>query len=144
MLPDDRAGAMARIGAALATDWPQPDLLDVLPMQAVWTSLGAYGIWLIIHNASQVVIGDVGFGGPPGDAGTLEIGYSVVPGQRGQGIATEAVRALAAWGLSQPAVLAIVAHCEPDNEPSIRVLERVGFVRDGSVHAQLGWRLTRT
>lgn len=90
-----------------------------------------------------MVIGDVGFMGPPGADGTIEIGYSVTPGYRGRGIATEAVGALARWGLNQPAVLSILARCEPDNGPSISVLERVGFVRDGVEDALLIWRLTR-
>jgi RimJ/RimL family protein N-acetyltransferase len=67
----------------------------------------------------------------------------VTPGYRGRGIATEAVRALARWALNQPAVLSILARCEPGNGPSIAVLARVGFVRDGVADAQLIWRLKR-
>jgi len=33
-LPGDRAAAAGLIGAGLPEEWPQPDLLDVLPMQA--------------------------------------------------------------------------------------------------------------
>ena len=143
-LPGDRAWAAKSIGAALAADWPQPDLLDVLPMQAAASIAGEpYGVWVIIDSASEMVIGDVGFMGPPGDDGTIEIGYSVTPGYRGRGIATEAVRELARWGLNQPAVLSILARCESGNGPSIGVLTRVGFVRDGVEDAQLNWRLTR-
>lgn len=143
-LPGDRDGAARHIGMALAADWPQPDLLDVLPMQAASSSTDEpYGVWVIIDDASEMVIGDAGFMGPPGGDGIIEIGYSVIPGYRGRGIATEAVRALARWGLNQPAVLGILAHCEPGNGPSIAVLTRVGFVRDGLEDAQLRWRLTR-
>ena len=144
MLPGDRDGAARHIGAALATDWPQPDLLDVLPMQGPLSSSSEpYGVWVIVAKISQMAIGDVGFMGPPGGEGTIEIGYSVIPGCRGRGIATEAVRALARWGLNQPVVLSIVARCEPGNGPSIGVLARVGFVRDGLEDGQLRWRLTR-
>jgi [ribosomal protein S5]-alanine N-acetyltransferase len=144
MLPGDRDGAARRIGAALATEWPQPDLLDVLPMQASSsTSSEPYGVWVIIDNTSDMVIGDVGFMGPPGEEGIIEIGYSVIPGYRGRGFATEAVRALTRWGLNQPAVISVVAHCEPGNGPSIAVLARVGFVCDDVVDGQLQWRLTR-
>lgn len=142
-LPGDRDGAARQIGSALAADWPQSDLLDVLPMQATSTSAGEpYGVWVIIDDVSDTVIGDVGFMGPPGEDGTIEIGYSVTPGYRRRGVATEAVRALARWGLNQPAVRGIVAHCEPDNAPSVGVLTRVGFVRDGVENGQLRWRLT--
>jgi RimJ/RimL family protein N-acetyltransferase len=64
-----------------------------------------------------MVIGDVGFVGPPGEDGVVEIGFSVIPSYRGRGIATEAVRALSRWGLSQPTVLSILARCEPGNGP---------------------------
>jgi RimJ/RimL family protein N-acetyltransferase len=84
-----------------------------------------------------MVIGDVGFMGPPGGEGTIKIGYSVTSGYRRPGIATEAVRTLAHWGLNQPAVLSILARCEPGNSPSIAVLERVGFVRDSVEDARL-------
>lgn len=144
MLPGDRDGAARLMGASLAADWPQPDLLDVLPMQAASSSLSEpYGVWVIIDRASEMVIGDVGFMGPPEAEGTIEIGYSVTPGYRGRGIATEAVRALARWGLNQPGVLSILARCESGNDPSIGVLARVGFVRDGVEDGQLRWRLTR-
>lgn len=143
-LPGDRISAAMHIGARLANDWPQPDLLDVLPMQRTSSSTGEpYGVWVIIARASRMVIGDVGFLGRPDADGMIEIGYSVTPGYRGRGIATEAVRALASWSLNQPSVVTILAHCEPENGPSIAVLRRVGFARDGVENAQLRWRLTR-
>ena len=143
-LPGDRDGAERQIGAGLAADGPQPDLLDVLPRQAASSMSGEpYGVWVIVDHASQTVIGDAGFMGPPGADGAIEIGYSVTPSYRGRGIATEAVRALACWGLNQPAVLSILARCESGNAPSIGVLRRVGFVRDGIEDPQLIWRLIR-
>jgi ribosomal-protein-alanine N-acetyltransferase len=113
-------------------------------MQAASSSSNEpYGVWVIIDHASETVIGDVGFLGPPGEDGSIEIGYGVIPSYRGRGIATEAVRALAHWGLNQPAVLSIVARCEPGNGPSIGVLTRVGFVYDDVEDGRLRWRLTR-
>lgn len=53
-LPVDRDGAARLVGAALAADWPQPDLLDVLPMQAASSRSGEpYGVWVIIERASR-------------------------------------------------------------------------------------------
>jgi RimJ/RimL family protein N-acetyltransferase len=109
-LPGERERAAGHIGSALAADWPQPHLLDVLPMQARSSLSGEpYGVWVIIDSESEMVVGDVGFIGPPGPEGCIEIGYSVTPAYRGRGIATEAVRALARWGLNQPAVHTIMA-----------------------------------
>ena len=37
--------------------------------------------------------------------------------------------ALARWGLNQPAVLSILARCEPGNGPSIGVREQSAWIR---------------
>jgi ribosomal-protein-alanine N-acetyltransferase len=140
-LPDDRAVAAAAMEASLSASWPQPDLLDVLPMQAsADPEHEPYGIWVVIERASNSVVGDIGFMGRPTD-GAVEMGFSVVPERRRRGYASEAARALVDWALAQPAVDRVVARCEAGNDASIGVLERSGFVRthedDGLIH----WRI---
>src|SRR5258708_6060138 len=90
-LLDDRVTANRVLGATLHPDWPQPDLLDVLPAQAA-AELDEirFGIWLIIERNTNTVVGDIGFMGPPSAEGSLEIGYSVIPDRRRRGYATEA------------------------------------------------------
>jgi RimJ/RimL family protein N-acetyltransferase len=58
------------------------------------------------------------------------IGYSMLPGFRGRGAATRAVRLLSAWALTT-GVKRLVAGTMPDNVASQRVLEKAGFVREG-------------
>ncbi len=99
-----------------------------------------FGVWVMIERSSATVIGDLGFRGPPDDAGTIELGYSVVPSRRRRGYATEAASTLVQWARSQPSVAVIVAGCDPDNLPSIRTLERVGFRRTGETGAEIRWR----
>ena len=137
-LPDGRETAERLLGAALSEDWPSADLLDVLPRLAAAVPFGA---WVIVERESATVVGDVGFLGGPGADRTVEIGYSVIPGRRGRGYAAEAVRALVDWALEESRVDAVVAGCEPENSASIRVLERVGFVRTGELDGQIRWRL---
>jgi ribosomal-protein-alanine N-acetyltransferase len=130
------------IGAQLAADWPAADLLDVLPMQAAASPETArFGVWVIIERHTSTVVGDIGFFGPPGVDQTVEVGYSVVPDRRERGYATEAARALLGWALAQPGISTVVAGCEPTNLPSIRTLERLGFVHVEPVGDQLRWRL---
>jgi RimJ/RimL family protein N-acetyltransferase len=62
---------------------------------------------------------------------TIELGYGVHPDYRNRGYATEASRALIDWGLAQPSVERVVAKCDPDNSPSVRVLEKAGMKRHG-------------
>jgi RimJ/RimL family protein N-acetyltransferase len=138
VLPADRSEAARLIAAELAEEWPHPDLLDILPMQA---DSSAFGVWVLIERASATVIGDAGFLGAPGADRTVEIGYSVVPACRGHGYATEGVAALVEWALAQPGVETVVAECDSDNTPSIRTLERLGFALAGESHGRLRWRL---
>jgi ribosomal-protein-alanine N-acetyltransferase len=127
----------------LSADWPLPDLLDVLPLQAsAPPSRERFGVWVVIESESGTVIGDIGFFGPPDAAGTLEIGYSIVPDRRRRGYATEAAAALVTWALAQPGVQTIVAACEADNAPSIVTLERVGFRRTGEAEGRVLWEHT--
>lgn len=140
-LLEDREQAARLAGAALASDWPQPDLLELLSRQAS-ASQGAerFGVWAMIERATATVVGDVGFVGPPDERGSLELGYSVIPDRRGRGYAAEAARALVDWALDQPGVPVVVATCESGNVASLRTLERVGFVRAGEAGGRIRWR----
>jgi len=144
VLPDDREAATRTLRLTLADDWPQADLLDVLPLQAAISSDNeSFGVWVMIERESATVVGDIGFLGPPRADRTVEIGYSVIPDRRGRGYATEATRALVDWAFSQPQVDVVVAGCENDNAPSIRILEHMGFVRVDETNGQVRWRLEK-
>jgi RimJ/RimL family protein N-acetyltransferase len=85
-----------------------------------------WGSHLIIDPAASVVVGLGGFTGPPGDTGTVEVGYSVAPAHQGRG---HARRAVEAW-LDQAAasgVDAAIAHTLAEPNASNRVLEHCGF-----------------
>jgi ribosomal-protein-alanine N-acetyltransferase len=140
-LPEDREEASRIIAATLPAAWPQPDLLDVLPLQASASSeTECFGVWVMIERDTGSVVGDAGFMGPPDEAGSIEVGYSVIPERRRRGYATEAARVIVEWALSQPGVRVVVAGCDRDNAPSIRTLERLGFQRTGEAKGQVRWR----
>ena len=92
----------------------------------------------VAGGAGGTVVGDIGFHGPPDEAGRAEIGYSVVPGRRGRGYATEAAAALLRWAQAQPGVRQVVAGCDPGNAASATVLERAGLVRAGEAAGEAG------
>jgi RimJ/RimL family protein N-acetyltransferase len=62
---------------------------------------------------------------------TVELGYAISPSARGRGVATEALRQLTAWALSDLGVLRVELRINVDNEASKRVAERCGYVREG-------------
>jgi hypothetical protein len=78
---------------------------------------------VIIERDTATVVGDIGFIGPPGPDGLIEVGYSVIRERRRLGYATEAARAIIDWAHRQPGVRTVVAGCDKDNVPSIRTLE---------------------
>ncbi len=141
-LPESRHVAAEIIGTHLADEWPQPDLVGILRRQiAIGAEMAHFGIWVVIERGTSSVIGDSGFHGPPSPRATLEIGYSIIPSRRRRGYATEAARALIDWAHGQPGVEAVVAGCDVANEPSIRTLEGLGFLRTGQHDSELRWRI---
>jgi RimJ/RimL family protein N-acetyltransferase len=61
---------------------------------------------------------------------TGEIGYVLAPAHQGHGYATETARELLRLGFEDAALHRIIARCEPRNEPSFRVMERLGMRRE--------------
>jgi RimJ/RimL family protein N-acetyltransferase len=77
------------------------------------------------------------------DAREGEAGYIVAPAARGRGIAVRALRLLTEWSLQELALERVELRIEVENEPSIRVAERAGYIREGvlrSVHFKQGSR----
>ena len=127
----NRVDVETLLGLRVSDDWPALDLQEFLPVYVQQLeadpSLLGWGVWLMVHRADQKMIGDLGFKGRPDTEGTVEIGYSVVPGYRSQGYAVEAVRALVDWAFAQQDVKRITAECDLDNAPSVRIHEKSGF-----------------
>jgi RimJ/RimL family protein N-acetyltransferase len=94
-------------------------------------SLQPFFAYVIVRRSDGLAVGDAGFHGPPDEDGQVEIGYALVPVARGVGLAGEATRLLVEWARAQPGVRTVIARVEPSNWPSRRLLERLGFARDG-------------
>jgi ribosomal-protein-alanine N-acetyltransferase len=89
-------------------------------------------VWVVVRRADGKIIGDIGTHGPPDSAGCVEIGYSLAPSVRGQGVGTAAVAGLVGRLAAVPGIRRIVAMTGADNTASRRLLERLGFRLDGS------------
>jgi ribosomal-protein-alanine N-acetyltransferase len=66
-----------------------------------------------------------------------EIGYILRPSYRGLGIMTEAVKLIVAFGFDTLKLHTVVAYTSPANSESIAVLQRAGFNKVKSEHADL-------
>jgi RimJ/RimL family protein N-acetyltransferase len=84
--------------------------------------------WIHQIVVDGVVVGDIGFHGPPSPELAVEIGYSVVPAWRGRGVATRACAMILqqAW---QDGADKVVAETDAGNVVSQMVLLRNGFQR---------------
>jgi RimJ/RimL family protein N-acetyltransferase len=67
------------------------------------------------------------------EAGLTQIGWRLLPSAWGQGVATEAARAVLARALGPIGLPAIVALIAPENLASIRVAEKIGMTQAGVV-----------
>jgi RimJ/RimL family protein N-acetyltransferase len=67
-----------------------------------------------------------------------EIGWSLHPDAQGNGYATEAARELLRLGFEEMGLHRIWADCDPRNEASIRVMERLGMRREAH-HVESMW-----
>lgn len=89
---------------------------------------GAYRTYQIRLREGGLVVGGIGFHGPPGPDGAVTVGYGIVPGERGRGYASEALAAVI--GIAREAGAAVLrGDADPANVPSHRVMERAGMRR---------------
>lgn len=68
--------------------------------------------------------------------GVCELGYILGRDRWGRGYAGEAAAAIVGHGFAAMGLRRIFADCDPDNIGSIRVLERLGFRREGHLRAE--------
>lgn len=96
-----------------------------------WAMQG-FGYWVIEEKDTGRVIGEAGFLNanrdmdPPFE-GAPEIGWALAPDAHGKGLATEAVKAIMAWGEETFGPVRTVCLISPENAPSFRVAEKAGY-----------------
>jgi len=137
----DHAALSDAVDARLAEDWPPEFWYEAVPVMDAWIAnkpeVGrGWGMWLMVlrpdpRNGQRTLIGDIGFKGPPGADGRVDIGYSTCASRRGRGYTSEAVGALCAWAIVDSRVRLLVGETFESIPDSIRVLEKNGFVYSG-------------
>ncbi|MFC9845914.1 GNAT family N-acetyltransferase [Streptomyces sp. NPDC060223] len=100
-----------------------------------------WGLFVLVRTEDGRAVGGMGFHGVPDEEGRAEIGYDLVEGARGQGYATEALRALTGWALARDDVQALFAIVDRVNVPSQGVISRAGFTRVSEDGEQFAYEL---
>ncbi|KRB78732.1 GCN5 family acetyltransferase [Nocardioides sp. Root190] len=107
-------------------DFPRRDDEDAATL---WRDGDPWGPRSIVSLKQRLVIGSIGFFGPPepaaDDVPEVEVGYGLVPAARGYGLATEALGAL--LERADAARVRVRASISPSNAASLRVAAKAGF-----------------
>jgi RimJ/RimL family protein N-acetyltransferase len=76
----------------------------------------------------------IGFiGQPPLGSSQVEIGYALLPNERGKGYATEATKIIVDYLFLSKDTVRIQAHIDPKNIASQKVVEKNGFKKEGLI-----------
>lgn len=94
----------------------------------------------LILRAEDRLIGNCGIRKPTPDAREADMGYELAPACWGHGYATEAARAIVAFGFSELRLHRIWAECIAENVGSARVLEKLGMRREGRLREHVWMR----
>ncbi len=87
--------------------------------------------WGLRLSSSDELIGTAGFWRWNEPHHLAEIGYELSPDHWGQGLMPEALRAILQFGFARMKLHRVEANLDPNNQASARVLEKLGFVREG-------------
>lgn len=102
-------------------------------------SPGAPGAWFqfaVVLKDTDELIGDCGLRCPLGDPLWGEVGFTVARDRQRQGIATEAMRALLTYAFGALHLRGLMATTDERNHAAQRVLEKLGFHRQGGADRQ--------
>ena len=129
------------LGVNVPPDWFAAKALIYLRYQQIMRT-PEYQPWslrAIILREKGMLIGHIGFHTLPGAAylhpyaqNGVEFGFTVFPDFRHNGYAREASIALMEWAYQQQAVSKFILTISPDNIPSLKLAQGLGFKKIGS------------
>jgi ribosomal-protein-alanine N-acetyltransferase len=96
--------------------------------------------WSIRRKLDDKLMGSCGFVDLNNEAHRAEIGYELGQEYQGNGFVTEALETMLNYGFTQLALNRIEAQVVPENIASVKVLERLGFQREGLLRRRGYWK----
>ena len=85
------------------------------------------------RDAPERLIGDCGFRARGDEPAIADVGFTLEPAAQGHGYATEAVGELLRYLFEDRGKHKVCADCDTRNDASWRLLERLGFEREGEL-----------
>jgi RimJ/RimL family protein N-acetyltransferase len=142
LIAGDRAAAARLTDYRIPADYPTAAALKLARYRreqiANDASWAPWSLRAIVLRDAAMMVGYVNFHGPPGvnDTATpnaVELGWTVFPRYRRKGFATETARALMDWAATEHDIHRFVSSTTPNNAPSLRVHDKLGFARTGQM-----------
>lgn len=117
--------------------WSTPPMRDIAEAQALLDEIRTTFLqrslfqWGVARTGDDRVVGTCTLFNLDARNRRAEIGYALARDCWGQGLMSEALGALVAYAFGPLDLTRLEADVDPRNAPSIRIVERLGFVREG-------------
>ena len=112
----------------------EEEIANIAAHRSQYYHARGYGLWGVTPRGSDDLIGRCGLLDVPLEGRTeLELSYLLAPAYWGQGLATEAARAVLEFAAGRLGLGRVVAFIHPDNVRSRRVAQRLGMQLEGTV-----------
>jgi len=91
-----------------------------------------HGLFLVERRDTSEAVGMCGLVRREG-LDSADLGFAFLPAWRGQGLAREAAQGVLRWARDDLKLERLLAIVTPENDRSLGLLQRLGFVREGTV-----------
>ncbi|MET3106882.1 ribosomal-protein-alanine N-acetyltransferase [Oxalobacteraceae bacterium GrIS 2.11] len=116
------------------------DAIELLAKYRALRKAPGSGIrWGICSHESPILLGTCGFQKWNRGWNSCLLRYDLKVEARGQGYMQEALRSAIIWGFANMNLNRIEAQIHPNNRPSILLIEKLGFVREGIMRKAGYW-----
>lgn len=112
--------------------WSDEKTLEFVVRQRQCFATRGFCLWKMVSKETETICGMCGLQ-PLEETPDIEIGWWLAPELWGQGIATEAARAVLLFGFGSAALARIVAVALPENTASTHIMEKLGMLYTGRV-----------
>jgi RimJ/RimL family protein N-acetyltransferase len=96
------------------------------------------GLWATIHQETGRFIGRCGLLPWTIDQREVEVAYLLAKAYWGQGLGTEAARAIAHYGFEDLHLSRLICMIHPENQASVKVAQNIGMVLEQETEDELG------
>lgn len=114
----------------------EPEAADYLEAMERMRRDGRALAFAVVETPTDAILGACDLRLPLPGVG--EVGYLLAPAARGRGVMSRGLRLVVAWGFAELGLARVQAFASPENAPSVRLLERLGFVREGVLRSYRG------